>query len=149
LNNLKLDLDMRFPHITPFLIATPILFSGANTWGCPAPGQLPRETDLQYPPVDMIAFKGIITKTITYGNLNEGLPHGGFQLTLKITKVYQGNKLGDTIAINYGGCHLLPGKQGSEINVLARFNQKEGWSAPQFWKSSNKPITKREWYQCW
>jgi hypothetical protein len=140
---------MRFHYITPLLIAIPLLCSTGNAWGCLMAGQLPRETDLQYPPVGMIAFKGVITKTITYGNLNEGLPHDGFQLELKITKVYQGNKLGDTITINYGGCHMLPGKKGNEISVLALSSKKEGWYAPQFWKRSNNLIKKREWYQWW
>lgn len=140
---------MRLHYITPLLVAVPMLFSAGNAWGCLTPGQLPHEIDLQYPPVGTIAFKGVIIKTTTYGNLNEGLPHGGFQLMLKITKVYQGNKLGDTIAINYGGCHLLPGKQDSEINVLALYSKKEGWYAPQFWKRSYNLIKKREWYQWW
>jgi hypothetical protein len=100
----------------------------------------------------MVAFKGSITKISSYGDLDRGFPHSGFQLKLKITEVYQGNKLGDIITINYGGCHNLPGKQGDEINVLALYSKKAGWRAPQFWnRGSNSlkknPQKKREWYQ--
>jgi hypothetical protein len=137
------NLDMRFPYITQVLIvAIPILCSAGTAWSCPGDALLPSEEDLKYPPVNMIAFKAVITKISPHGDLNRGKPHGGFQLQLKITKVYQGANLGDTIAINYGGCHNLPGKQGSVINVLALPSKKEGWYAPQFWERSNNPLKK-------
>jgi hypothetical protein len=140
---------MRFHYIMPILVTIPLLLSAGNTWGCITDGGLPIEEDLQYPPAYMIAFKAVITKIRSHGNLDQGKPHGGFQLNLKITNVYQGTNLGDTIIINYGGCHNLPGKQGDEINVLALHDKREGWYAPQFWKRGNKLIRKREWYQWW
>jgi hypothetical protein len=145
---------MRFHYITPLLVAIPLLFSTGNAWGCLMAGSWPNEEDLQYPPAGMVAFKGVITKISSHGDLDQGLPHSGFQLDLKITKVYQGHKLGDTITINYGGCHMLRRNQGDEVNVLARLHKKEGWSAPQFWKrSGNSPQKntqkKKEWYQWW
>jgi hypothetical protein len=145
---------MRFKYITSLLIAIPILFSAENAWGCLMDGALPNEEDLQYPPANMIAFKAVITKISHQGNLDRGKPHGGFQLKLKITEVYQGDNLGDTISINYGGCHNLPGKQGDEISVLALSSKRQGWYAPQFWKRGNNPLKKnpqrkREWYQWW
>ena len=141
---------MRFHYVTPLLIAIPLLCSAENVWGCLGIVGLPQEIDIQYPPADMVSFQGVIRKVSSLVNPNRGFPHSGFQLELKITRVYQGDKLGDIITINYGGCHELPEKAGSEINVLARFNKKkEGWYAPQSWKRSNKSIKKREWYQWW
>jgi hypothetical protein len=134
---------MRFDYITSLLIAIPILFSAGNAWGCLGDASLPSEEDLKYPPADTIAFKAVITKISSHGDLDRGKPHSGFQIKLKITKVYQGANLGDTIAINYGGCHNLPGKQGSEINVLALPSKQEGWYAPQFWYRSNDPRNKK------
>jgi hypothetical protein len=134
---------MRFHYITSLLVAIPILFSAGNAWGCLTDAAFPSEEDLKYPPADTIAFKGVITKISSHGDLDRGKPHEGFQLKLKITKVYQGANLGDTIAINYGGCHNLPGKQGSVINVLALPSKEEGWYAPQFWYRSKDPRNKR------
>jgi hypothetical protein len=133
---------MRCHYITPLLVAIPMLFSAGTAWGCPAVADSPREEDLQYPPANSIAFKGEIEKISSHGDLR-GMPHRGFQITLKITKAYQGAKLGDSIVVSYGGCHNLPGKQGSVINVLALPNKKEGWYAPQFWYRSNDPRNKR------
>ncbi len=158
---------MRFRYITPLLITISLLFSAKNAWSCITDGNLPTEEDLQYPSAQMISFKAVITKISSlsgldwgeppggfqpeylHGGFQLGKPHGGFQLSLKITNVYQGANLGNTIMIDYGGCHNLPGKQGDEINVLALSNKKGGWYAPQFWERSNKPIKKREWYQWW
>ena len=145
---------MRFHYITPLLVAIPMLFFAENAWGCLMAGGWPKEEDLQYPPAGMVAVKGVITKISSHGDLDKGLPHSGFQLELKITKIYQGNKLGDIITINYGGCHYLSGKQGDEINVLALSSKKEGLYAPQFWKRSSNSLKKnsqkkREWYQWW
>jgi hypothetical protein len=140
---------MRFHFITPLLVAIALFCSAETAWGCPGDAPLPSEEDLQYPPADTIAFQGVITKITAYSDLSLGKPHAGFQLKLKITKVYQGTKLGDTIAINYGGCHRLPGKQGSVISVLA-LPSKKGWYAPSRWNiSNNDPRRKREWYQWW
>jgi hypothetical protein len=141
----KLALDMRFHYITPLLIAIPVLFSAGAAWGCLGDAPLVSEEDLKYPPADTIAFKAVIEKISSHGDLDRGKPHSGFQLNLKITKVYQGANLGDTISINYGGCHNLPGKQGSVVNVLALLSKKEGWYAPQFWERSNDPRNKREY----
>lgn len=140
---------MRFRYITPLLITISLLFSAKNAWSCITDGNLPTEEDLQYPSAQMISFKAVITKISSLSGLDWGEPPGGFQLSLKITNVYQGANLGNTIMIDYGGCHNLPGKQGDEINVLALSNKKGGWYAPQFWERSNKPIKKREWYQWW
>jgi hypothetical protein len=140
---------MHFHYITSLLVTIPILFSAGTAWGCPGDAALPSAEDLKYPPANMIAFKAVITAISSHGDLDRGKPHGGFQLKLKITKIYQGANLGDTIVINYGGCHNLPGKQGSEINVLALPSKKEGWYAPQFWQRNNNPRSKREWYQWW
>jgi hypothetical protein len=145
------NLDMRFDYITPLLVAIPMLFSAGTAWGCRGDAPLPSEEDLQYPPANMIAFKAVITKISSHGDLDRGKPHGGFQLKLKITEVYQGANLGETIAINYGGCHNLPGEKDSVINVLALHHKKEGWYAPQFWeRNSNSPKKnprkKRKWY---
>jgi hypothetical protein len=145
---------MRFDYGTPLLVAIPILFSAGNAWSCLAPGSFPNEEDLQYPPANMIAFKGVITKISSHGDLDQGLPHSGFQLKLKITKVYRGDKLGDVITINYGGCHSLPYQQGNEISVLALPSDKGGWYGPQFWERSGNPPKKslqkkRAWYQWW
>jgi hypothetical protein len=130
------NLNMRFHSLTPLLVAIPILCSAGTAWGCPEDAPPVVEEDLKYPLANMLAFKAVIKKIIPRGNLNRGKPHRGFQLQLKITKVYQGANLGKTIAINYGGCHNLPGKQGSVINVLALPNKKGGWYAPQFWDRS-------------
>jgi hypothetical protein len=130
---------MRFHFITPLFVAMPIFVSAGTAWGCLTDAPLVSEEDLKYPPADMIAFKAVITQISSPGDLDRGKPHGGFQLKLKITKVYQGTKLGDTITINYGGCHNLLGKQDSVINVLALPSKKEGWYAPQFWLRSNDP----------
>jgi hypothetical protein len=135
---------MRFHFITSLLVAIPILFSTGTAWGCRGDAPFVEEEDLKYPPANTIAFKAVITKISSHGDLDRGKPHGGFQLQLKITKVYQGNNLGDSIAINYGGCHNLPGKKGSIINVLALPSKEEGWYAPQFWRRSNDPDGKRE-----
>jgi hypothetical protein len=140
---------MRFHYITSLLVVIPMLFSTENAWSCITGASLPREEDLQYPPADTIAFKAVVTKISSHGDLDGGIPHGGFQLKLKITKVYQGANLGNTIVINYGSCHNLPGKQGSVINVLALLSKKEGWYAPDYWQRSNSPRKKREWYQWW
>jgi hypothetical protein len=134
---LLINRSMR-PHcITPLLFFIPILFSVGVARGCRTDAPLVNEIDLKYPPADMIAFKATITKISSHGDLDRGKPHGGFQLKLKIIKVYQGANLGNTIVINYGGCHNLPGKKGSAINVLALLSNKEGWYAPQFWNRSN------------
>jgi hypothetical protein len=138
---------MRFHYINPLLVAIPLLFSTGNVWGCIIPGIYPVEEALQYPPADMIAFKGVITKISSQGDLDRGFPHSGFQLNLKITKIYQGANLGDTIKINYGGCNKLPGKQGSVINVLALPSKQEGWFAPSKWRNNNPRYKK--WYQWW
>jgi hypothetical protein len=138
------NLDMHFRYITPLLVAMPMLFSAGTAWGCLMDAPLVGEEDLKYPPANAIAFKAVITKIIFYDDLDRGKPRSGFQLKLKITKVYQGANLGDTIAINYGGCHNLPGKQGSVINVLALPSKEESWYAPQFWYRSNDPQNKRE-----
>jgi hypothetical protein len=136
---------MHFRYIAPLLVATAILFSAGTAWGCLGDAPLVSEEDLKYPPVDTIAFKAVIEKISSHGDLDRGKPHSGFQLNLKITKVYQGANLGDTIVINYGGCHNLPGKQGSVINILALPSKKEGWYAPQFWERRNDPRKKREY----
>jgi len=130
---------MRFQFITSLIVSIPILFAAENAWGCRTDAPFVTEEDLKYPPADTIAFKAVITKISDRGDLDRGKPHGGFQLKLKITKVYQGASLGDTIAINYGGCHNLPGKQGSVINVLALPSKQKGWYAPQFWYRSSEP----------
>jgi hypothetical protein len=145
---------VRFRYITSLLIVTiPLFFSSENAWGCLGSAQPVGEEDLKYPPADTIAFKGVITKISSRGDLDRGMPHSGFQLNLQITKVYQGTNLGDTISINYGGCHNLPGKQGSVINVLALPSRQEwyvpqfwykSWYAPQSWYRSNDPNNKRE-----
>jgi hypothetical protein len=143
---------MSFRYITPLFVAVSLLFSAGTAWGCLADADSPNEEDLKYPPAKMIAFKAVITKISSRGDLDLGKPHSGFQLNLKITKVYQGAKLGGSIVINYGGCHNLPGEQGSEINVLALPSKQEGWYAPQFWQRHNNPVKKRkkrEWYQWW
>ena len=105
--------------------------------GYPTDAPLVSEADLKYPPANMIAFKAIIKKISSNGDLDQGKPHGGFQLKLKITKVYQGANLGNTIVINYGGCHNLTGKISGAINVLALPSKEKGWYAPQFWQRSN------------
>jgi hypothetical protein len=135
---------MRFYYITPLLVAVPILFSTGNAWGCLGDAPLVSEEDLNHPPANTIAFKALITKISSRGDLDQGKPHSGFQLKLKIIRIYQGAKLGDTISINYGVCHNLPGKQGSVINVLALPSKEKGWYAPQFWYRSNDPRNKTE-----
>jgi hypothetical protein len=128
---------MRSYYITPVLVFIPILLSARIASGCRSDAPLVTDADLKYPPANMIAFKAIIKKISSNGDLDRGKPHGGFQLKLKINKVYQGSNLGSTIMINYGGCHNLPGKIGSEINVLAMPSKEKGWYAPQFWQRSN------------
>jgi hypothetical protein len=134
---------MRLRYVTPLLVAMPMFFSAGTAWGCIADASLPNEEDLKFPPADTIAFKAVITKISSRGDLDRGKPHSGFQLNLKITKVYQGAKLEDSIVVNYGGCHNLPGRKGSVINVLALPSKKEGWYAPQFWYRTNYPRNKR------
>ncbi len=95
------------------------------------------DEDLKYPPAHMIAFKAIIEKVTSSDSLGKRKPHGGFHLELKITEIYQGVNLGNTIVISYGGCHSLPGGTGSLINVLALSNKERGWYAPQFWRRNN------------
>ncbi len=124
-------------YITSLLVCIPILFSAGIAKACRTDAPLVSEADLKNPPANMIAFKAIIKEINSNGDLDRGKPHGGFQLKLKITKLYRGDNLGNTIVINYGGCHNLPGKTGSLINVLALPSQKQGWYAPQFWKRSN------------
>lgn len=128
---------MRSHYITSLLVFIPILFSAGIAGGCRTDAPLVSDTDLKYPPANMIAFKAIIAKITSNGDLDQGKPHGGFQLKLRITKIYQGVNLGNTIVINYGGCHNLPGKTGSSISVLALPDKKRGWYAPQFWHRSN------------
>jgi hypothetical protein len=130
---------MRSYYITPLLVFIPILLSARIASGCRSDAPLVTEEDLKYPPANMIAFKAIIKKITSNGDLDKGKPHGGFQLKLKITKVYQGANLDNTntIVINYGGCHNLPGKIGGVINVLALPSKEKGWYSPQFWQRSN------------
>ena len=123
------------------LVSMFLLFS-ENAWGCLTDAALPRDQDMKYPSDHTIAFKGVIEKISSHGDLDQGKPHGGFQLKLKITKVFQGVNLGNSILINYGGCHNLPGKQGDVINVLALHDKKDGWYAPDFWTRSNDPRNK-------
>jgi hypothetical protein len=133
---------MRSHYIASLLVFISILFSAEIARSCRSDAPLVTEADLKYPPANMIAFKAIIKKISSNGDLDQGKPHGGFQLKLKITKLYQGNNLGTTIVINYGGCHNLPGKLGSLINVLALPSKKQGWYAPQFWQRSSDPNNK-------
>jgi hypothetical protein len=130
---------MRSYYITSLLVFIPILLSARIASGCLSDAPLVTEADLKYPPANMIAFKAVIKKISFNGDLDQGKPHGGFQLKLKITKLYQGANLGNTntIVINYGGCHNLPGKIGSVINVLALPSKEKGWYSPQFWQRSN------------
>jgi hypothetical protein len=128
--------------IASLLVFISILFSAEIARGCRSDAPLVTEADLKYPPANMIAFKAVIKKISSNGDLDQGKPHGGFQLKLKITKLYQGTNFGNTIVINYGGCHNLPGKPESLINVLALPSKKQGWYAPQFWQRSNDPNNK-------
>jgi hypothetical protein len=135
---------MRFRYITSLLIVIPILFSAGNAWSCITDASLPSEEDLRYPPDNAISFRAVITKISAHGRIDRGKPHGGFQLKLEITNAYQGVNLGDTIVVNYGGCHNLPGEQGSVISVLALPSKQEGWQAPAHWQRSDNPLqTKR------
>jgi hypothetical protein len=128
---------MRSHYITSLLVFIPILFFAESACGCRTDAPLVSDKDLKHPPANMIAFKASIAKITSNGDLDQGKPHGGFQLKLRITKIYQGVNLGNTIVVNYGGCHNLPGKIGNSINVLALSNKEKGWYAPQFWQRSN------------
>ena len=85
---------MRSYYITPVLVFIPILLSARIASGCRSDAPLVTDADLKYPPANMIAFKAIIKKISSNGDLDRGKPHGGFQLKLKINKVYQGSNLG-------------------------------------------------------
>jgi hypothetical protein len=127
---------MKFRRVSVAIAAS--LLTTGNAWACPMDAPPVTAEDLKYPPAKMIAFSGIITKITTTGLLG-AKPHGGFQLRLKVVKVFQGGQLGQNISIAYGGCHNLPGSKGSKVNVLALPDQKGGWYAPQFWRRSNSP----------
>jgi hypothetical protein len=120
------------------LVSTIAMLTAGNAWGCRTDAPPVADADLQYPPANTIAFTGMITKISTRGAVG-AKPHGGFELELKIIKTFQGSNLGDTIAISYGSCHNLPGKQGEVVNVLALKDKQRGWYAPQFWRRSNDP----------
>jgi hypothetical protein len=123
---------MQFLYLLPILVS---IFMPTIAFGCLMQVPDPNESDLKHPPLKAIAFKGTITKVVSHGDLNRGNPHSDFQLKLKVTKAYRGVKVGSTIVINYGACHSLPGKSGSQINVLALHRQ-DRWYAPQFWSRS-------------
>jgi hypothetical protein len=125
--------------IFPLLISVSLLFITHASWACLGDAPFVTEEDLKSPPANMIALTAVITSVHSKGDMHLGKPHGGFHLTLKVTKVYQGSNLGESLTVSYGGCHNLPGKQGSEVNVLALPSKDRGWYAPQFWSRSKKP----------
>jgi hypothetical protein len=136
------ELEMQMIIRTIALLATASILAAGNAIACLGDAPPVTDKDLQYPPANMAAFRAKITKIVNRGSLDGGKPHGGFELKLKIIQVFQGRDLGETIAVSYGGCHNLPGKQGEEVNVLALKDRNKGWYAPQFWRRRTKVLNR-------
>lgn len=133
LGQLGKELSMRFYAVLMLFLAFALQCIHADVWGCFMDVPAVSDKDLANAPEEMAAFQAIITKITPDGVKTQVKPHKGFQLELKIVKVFQGNNLSGLVTVRYEGCHNLPGKVGDVINVLASQDKEGGWNAPQFW----------------
>jgi hypothetical protein len=103
---------------------------GASAHACPMVTPSVGLEDVTRAPENMIAVQAVITKIDSEGDMSS-MPHQGFEVQLKVKKIFQGSVSKD-ISIAYGPCHHLPGKVGDVIYALA-LKGDDGWYAPQFW----------------
>ncbi len=119
---------MRSKKILDMIVLAFLTVFPARAWSCIVPHPATTDGDLLRATEGMAAFKGKIVQIIPYGaaSLN-AIPHGGFQLRLKVVENVMASRAGDLISVDYGPCSYVPGAQGAIVPVLAILNSNGLW----------------------